>query len=90
MLEPLLLQNASINGSSKLTQNLIKPITKAYSSLPVRQYSRPYYPNQVTKGSSSNRLRIAWISSDIAHHPVARFLLGFLICFFYPTSASSC
>ena len=72
MLEPLLLQNASINGSTQLSEEIISPILSQYSSLPIT----PYNSNN-SSISSAKHLRIAWVSSDICHHPVARFLLGY-------------
>ena len=77
MLEPLMLQNASINGSSDVSKSLIKPILSHYDQLPVEPFIHPTAHSSSSSFKPINSLRIAWISSDISHHPVARFLLGF-------------
>ena len=83
MLEPLLLQNASIN-SNELSKKIIAPILEDYSHLPIKHYSLSKSANKMSVSSIDEPLRIAWVSSDICHHPVARFLLGFFASYLSP------
>ena len=82
MLEPLLLQNASINGCNELSQKLVKPIIDVFSNLPVEKFSFKHQSCLGINIAEPKKLRIAWLSADICHHPVARFLLILLFCFY--------
>lgn len=74
MLEPLLVQNESINGNSQLTQSLLKSITTFFdTTIAQSNFSQPLS----ISSDAPSRLTVAWLSADIAHHPVARFIYGF-------------
>ena len=60
MLEPLLLQNASINGSNELSKKIIAPILEDYSHLPIKHYSLSKSANKMSV-SIDEPLRIARI-----------------------------
>ncbi|MCB4421450.1 hypothetical protein FZZ91_01180 [Synechococcus sp. HB1133] len=78
MLEPLLPQIASINGSSSLSESIIAPILDNYENSETSPFCYSSALATVPLQPSDNKsLRIAWISADVSHHPVARFLLGF-------------
>ncbi len=74
MLETLVLQNASVNGSESLSQQLLEPILRSYSSNSITSLS---LKDETKHPSNDKSLTIAWISADINYHPVARFIYGF-------------
>ena len=71
MLEPLIAQYATFAGSNNNSLLYINKILDSYD----KQSSA--LGTIISSPSKSNKqLRIAWISSDISYHPVARFLYG--------------
>ena len=65
-------------------KKIISPILEDYSHLPIKHYSLSKSAKQMSVSSIDEPLRIAWVSSDICHHPVARFLLGFFASYLSP------
>ena len=67
------LQLASVQ--SPLISQQLKTVVEAYQSNPfVSPWSNPTSTNSQLQ---SPRLRIGWLTADVCHHPVARFLMGF-------------
>ena len=68
------LQLASVQ--SPLVPQQLQTVVEAYSRNPIAsdwsEWASPHPPS-----SSPSRLRIGWLSADVCHHPVARFVMGF-------------
>ena len=81
------LQDAS--GQLAIQENLCLQLASIQSPLVVQQLQRVvdayqqnyiadiYQPSIRISASPRRRLRIGWVSGDICHHPVARFVMGF-------------
>lgn len=66
------LQLASVQ-SPRIAQQL-QTVVQAYERNPI---ATPWQLPGPSARSSGSPLRIAWISGDLCHHPVARFIMGF-------------
>ena len=68
------LQLASVQ--SPLVPQQLETVVEAYRRNPVA----PLWTDSLGANSPSNpnsRLRVGWLSADVCHHPVARFVMGF-------------
>ena len=70
--ENLCLQLASIQ--SPLVVQQLQKVVDAYQQNNIADI---YQPSIRISASPLRRLRIGWVSGDICHHPVARFVMGF-------------
>ena len=68
------LQLASVQ--SPLVPQQLQTVVAAYRQKPIAP-SWSNWVSSVQSSRSSSKLRIGWLSADICHHPVARFVMGF-------------
>ena len=66
------LQLASVQ--SPLVEQQLQTVVEAYRRNPIAD---PWRSRTRAGSVSGRRLRIGWVSGDICHHPVARFVMGF-------------
>ncbi len=68
------LQLASVQ--SPLVPQQLQTVVEAYRRNPITS-SWSDWASRHPQSRPTSRLRIGWLSGDVCHHPVARFLLGF-------------
>ena len=62
------------SAQSPLVADQVRSVVKAYQSTPI---ALPFSEARSNSSSVKHRLRIGWVTGDVCHHPVTRFLLGF-------------
>ena len=74
--EAMLMQYACIGDSKMVSPILSDSIQSEYRDINSRALSMSMEPKRLAPPSLSRPLRVAWISADIAYHPVSRFIYG--------------
>jgi protein O-GlcNAc transferase len=62
------------SAQSPLVADQVRSVLNIYGDSPI---AAPFAQSKVASLPRTNPLRIGWISGDVCHHPVTRFLLGF-------------